>query len=670
MSFGCFDEESGVAACSDALSLEDEGPGQSVTGFAMDVAGNANSATVDDINIDLTAPTLTGSATTPPNANGWYAGDVTIAWTGQDGLSGIDPGTQPEDSVISGEGSDLGASASIADKAGNLGNGSVTGIKIDRGAPTISGATVNDDGTPRSANGAGWFGSAVRVRFTCDDTLSGVENCASDAVLMDDGANQSASGDVTDKAGNTASTAVTGINVDSQAPTTTADATCTLKNGWCSGDAATVTLSATDQAGLSGVKEIRYQIDAGAWETSPGSSVDVAVPLAEDSGEATVRFFAVDDADNAELQKGVSLLFDNVAPTVTATLDPTPNAAGWNNDDVTVTFDAEDDEGGSGVDADALTAPTTISGETSGTAVSGSALDLAGNLGTTVVTVKLDKTDPTITGATTTSPNAGGWFNGPVTVHFECDDGRSGIAVCPADMVLSGDGEDQSVTGTAIDNAGNSDSYTVSGIDIDATAPTIDSVSPANGSIHTLGDVPQKACQASDGGSSLAGPCSIVVTGGQPNGVGTFSFVATATDEAGNTSTSAGSYQVIYRFDGFRQPINGTAHQAGTAPDFSVFKAGSTVPAKLQLKRADGTIVQANSLPQWLTPVKGSPMSAPVDESVYTVAATSGSTYRWDATDQQYIYNWGTPKAGNGFFWRIGVQLDDGRTYYVNIGLK
>jgi TRAP-type uncharacterized transport system substrate-binding protein len=100
-----------------------------------------------------------------------------------------------------------------------------------------------------------------------------------------------------------------------------------------------------------------------------------------------------------------------------------------------------------------------------------------------------------------------------------------------------------------------------------------------------------------------------------------------------------------------------------------VFKAGSTVPVKLQLKKSNGTVVQTNAAPVWLTPVKGSAMSAPVDETVYTVSADSGSTYRYDSSAQQYIYNWKTPNAG-GNYYRIGVTLDDGQTYYVNIGLR
>lgn len=73
------------------------------------------------------------------------------------------------------------------------------------------------------------------------------------------------------------------------------------------------------------------------------------------------------------------------------------------------------------------------------------------------------------------------------------------------------------------------------------------------------------------------------------------------------------------------RPLNHTAHQIGTS--MSVFKAGSTVPVKYQLKNADGDLVQAATAPRWLTPVEGSSMCLPIDESVYTDAGDSGSTY-------------------------------------------
>ncbi|MES2315133.1 MAG: PxKF domain-containing protein [Patescibacteria group bacterium] len=121
-----------------------------------------------------------------------------------------------------------------------------------------------------------------------------------------------------------------------------------------------------------------------------------------------------------------------------------------------------------------------------------------------------------------------------------------------------------------------------------------------------------------------------------------------------------------YIFSGFLQPINDTGHQKDQTA--SVFKAGSTVPVKFQLKKLDGTITQATTTPIWLTPLQGSKMSAAVDESVYSDAATSGNTFKWDGS--QYIYNWSTKGLIPGYWYKISVKLDDGNTYSVTVGLK
>jgi hypothetical protein len=168
-----------------------------------------------------------------------------------------------------------------------------------------------------------------------------------------------------------------------------------------------------------------------------------------------------------------------------------------------------------------------------------------------------------------------------------------------------------------------------------------------------------------DADSGPAG-CQVAVTGGLANGVGTFTYRAAARDGAGNTTTLTGSYRVIYRFDGFLQPINDTAHQVGTST--SVFKGGSTVPVKLQLKRAGGALVQANGAPLWLAPAKGGATTAPVDADAYSLPADSTSAYRWDGS--HYQFNWSTAAAARGYYHRIGVRLDDGQTYTVDIGLR
>ena len=664
--FTCTDADSGingVAGCAGDTTLTNDGAGQKVKGDAVDVAGNRSSTDFGPVNIDKTKPTLKG-VPDDPNGAGWYKGDVKVTWVGDDALSGIDPATQPAASTITGEGSNLGAGpVTITDKAGNSSDpASVSGIKIDRTAPVVNGAPTTQP------NAAGWYQGEVVVDFTCTDTLSGVAGCPTSKLLKGDGANQSVtSGPATDVAGNiSAGKTVGGINIDGTAPSTTANNQCNATNGYCTGTTATVVLSAADQTGLSGVKEIHYVVNGGTEQVAAAASKSVSVPL-DGSGTATVKYWAVDAAGNVESANAVSLKYDNIAPTVTHTLTPAPNADEWNNSNVTVTFSAKDDDSGSGVAS--VSSPVTVSTETAGQVVTGTAKDTAGNTATDSVTVKLDKTAPTISGAITSgTKTASGWYNGPVTVTFTCADAgtvKSGIATCPDPVTLTANGAN-TASGTATDKAGNTATASVSGINIDQEKPTLTTADVnVQGGTYTLGSVPAATCTATDSFSGLAS-CTVTVTGGNANGVGTFTYTATATDKAGNTSTVTGSFTVKYRFDGFLQPINNTAHQVGTST--SVFKAGSTVPAKFQLKNSAGTVVQSVTAPVWLTPVKGSAMSAPVDESVYTASGDSGSTYRYDTTAQQYIYNWKTGTGGN--YYRIGVKLDDGQTYYVNIGLR
>lgn len=650
----------GVAGCAGDTTLTNEGADQSVQGDAVDVAGNRSQAVVDGINIDKTRPTLVGVPATP-NAAGWHRGDVRVEWVGNDGLSGLDPATQPEAGTVTGEGVDLGTGpVTIKDKAGNTSEGaSVRGINIDRTSPVVTGRPTTE------ANGVGWYRGEVTVDFSCEDALSGIALCPTSKVLRGDGANQSVTSDPSvDKAGNSSLGAkVGGINIDGTPPSSTSNNTCTAVNDYCKGDTATVLLNAVDQTGLSGVQEIRYSVDEGPVQVAAGASASVDVPLTG-SGTGTIAYYAVDRAGNAESPNAVALKWDNIAPTVSHSLSPAPNADDWNNSDVTVRFSAKDDDKGSGV---ATVSPSVVvSAETSGQVITGSASDTAGNVGTDSVTVKLDKTAPAISGAVTAGNlTASGWYSGPVTVTFTCSDDLSGIAACPDPVILSVNGTN-AASGTATDKAGNTRSVIVGGIRIDQEKPTLTAADVnVQGRIYTLGSTPAATCTATDELSGIAS-CSVTVAGGSSNGVGTWTYTATAVDRAGNTTTITGTYRVIYRFEGFAQPINDTAHQIGSST--SVFKAGSTVPVKFQLKNSAGVSVASTVAPTWLTPVKGSAMTAAVDESVYAASPDSGSAFRYDAASAQYIYNWKTGTGGN--YWRVGVRLDDGQTYFVNIGLR
>ena len=183
--------------------------------------------------------------------------------------------------------------------------------------------------------------------------------------------------------------------------------------------------------------------------------------------------------------------------------------------------------------------------------------------------------------------------------------------------------------------------------------------------IYTLGAKPSPTCSATDEHSGVAASCTVSTTGGNANGVGEYTVTATATDKAGNTATDTVKYRVIYKWDGFRQPITDTAHDQGAV---SMFKAGSTIPVKYQLKKADGTVVQG-AAGSWITPVKGAVTFAPLTDDGTSLAADSGSLFRSDGSGQ-WIYNWGTAKADANKQFTIGVRLDDGQVYSAVIGLR
>ena len=75
-------------------------------------------------------------------------------------------------------------------------------------------------------------------------------------------------------------------------------------------------------------------------------------------------------------------------------------------------------------------------------------------------------------------------------------------------------------------------------------------------------------------------------------------------------------------------------------------------------------------LRSWITPVKGAASFASVTEDGTAAAADSGSLFRYDATDRQWIYNWGTSKADANKQFTIGVRLDDGQVYSTVISLR
>ncbi|HZT82478.1 MAG TPA: Ig-like domain-containing protein, partial [Gemmataceae bacterium] len=426
-------------------------------------------------------------------------------------LSGVASSSSP---ATLGEGANQSVTGTVTDLAGNTASATVSGINIDETAPTISASATTADAQPYVSGT--WTNQDVTVHFTTSDALSGIASSPADVTLSGEGAGQSVSGTAYDKAGNSASATFSDIRIDKTAPASSISLAGTAgSNGWYVSNV-TVTLSAVDQASLSGVAATEYRINGGAWTT-------YTAPFTLTDGVYTVDYRSTDHAGNVETFKSQQVKVDTVAPAVTLTPDRSADHNGWYNHAVSFTVGATDS--GSGVVSQ--TSNFTYSGPDSATAeVSATATDEAGNSTTVSFDFQYDATAPVTTVALVSGPtkNASGWYTGAVTVTLSAADqaGLSGVAAtyCTVDgggqqagttVALTDDGV-HTIQYWSVDAAGNVEAAHTLTVKIDQTAPAINAVrdllayAAAHGGWNNA-DV-TASYTASDAASGLASPDS------------------------------------------------------------------------------------------------------------------------------------------------------------------
>lgn len=174
---------------------------------------------------------------------------------------------------------------------------------------------------------------------------------------------------------------------------------------------------------------------------------------------------------------------DNDPPTIQATVSPAPNAAGWNNTNVTVTFICGDATS----PVASCPAPKTVISEGANQVISGTATDAAGNSASTSVTLNIDKTPPVI--SITSPANGATVSSSSISVSGVVSDGLSGIAAVTCDGILAPvqngsfscsvtlTSGANTITTQAIDIAGNISSFTEN-VTFSIPPPVISSFSP------------------------------------------------------------------------------------------------------------------------------------------------------------------------------------------------
>ena len=210
---------------------------------------------------------------------------------------------------------------------------------------------------------------------------------------------------------------------------------------------------------------------------------------------------------------------------------------------------------------------------------------------------------------------------------------------------------------TCTDNAGNTVTQIVNGINIDKTAPTLSpSVSPnpieQNGSATA-------SPNASDGLSGVASSsCGPVVT----SQVGTFSVTCQATDWAGNTATKSVNYVVKspFNFSGFQSPI-----VLGTLNSRT---AGAAVPVKFSVGGNKGLNILAAGSPT--SKLLTCPAGATVTPATETTTSSNGGGLQYNASTDTYTYVWKTEKSWAGTCRTLVLKLTDGIEHTADFQFK
>jgi parallel beta-helix repeat protein len=345
----------------------------------------------------------------------------TITSNGGDGINIVASQADIRDNIVRDNGgcgvradadSTVTGSVTSANFGGNQGGGLCEkALKLDTEPPTI---TAKLEPRPTAQ---GWNNSDVRVTFECIDNLSGIASCSSEPkTLTQEGKDQPVTGEAVDNMGNRASTTVK-VSIDKTKPIIQAGSPRgTLGNeGWYRSDV-TVPFTATDN--LSGF-DPDGRLSASFEGTTSGEGTDRYV-------EGRIKDRAGNEADPVSLGP---FKVDKTAPTVTAELSPRPNAQGWNNTDVTVSFRCEDRVSGVARCSD----PVRVTQE-GRQEIRGTGEDRAGNVGSVTVAVNLDKTPPT--GSLTINDGTDSTTSTTVTLRITANDPLSGVA----EMRFSNDG--------------------------------------------------------------------------------------------------------------------------------------------------------------------------------------------------------------------------------------
>jgi hypothetical protein len=335
-------------------------------------------------------------------------------------------------------------SGSCVDNAGNRsGNAPSATIKYDASAPTVTGVS-----TGRSPDSNGWFNHPVSVALQgTDNGPSGINQCDGFTYSGPD-TNGNVGGQCVDNAGNAAGGQVA-FKYDATPPSVSGQpARGPDGNGWFN-HAVTINFGGSDAAsGIASCSSTTYN--------------------GPETGGTTLNGTCTDNAGNTG-SGTYGMRFDTTPPGgVTANLARGPDANGWYNHPLGITFSGSD--GLSGIAS--CTSMSYNGPDSAGATATGSCTDNAGNTSAPLSkSFQFDDSPPSVQAQPSRSPDSGTWYNHAVGISFVGSDGGSGVASCSSTSYGGPDGGGIGIGGSCADHAGNTGTASMA-LNYDATPPT------------------------------------------------------------------------------------------------------------------------------------------------------------------------------------------------------
>jgi len=495
---------------------------------AFDNADNAETVQSQLVQVDTTAP-LSAISCNNGSCASWFNAPVSVTLssvddTGGSGVSKIvyttdgSTPTSTHGTVYAGAFAISGSLTLKYRAFDNAGNAEVTNsqaIQIDTAAPSST-IKCNNGNCATS-----FYAAAVSVTHSATDsggsgvsqivyTIDGSDPTSTNGAVYTAAFTLASTATVKyrafDRAGNAEAIKSQLIRVDTTAPVSSINCNgAACGSGWFNAPVS-VTLSASDNSGGSGLSKIVYTTDGSTPTSTHGTTY--AAPFTVSASPTTVKYRAFDSVGNAENTNSLTIQIDTVTPASMIRCNAVNCSASYYNAPVSVTLSASD-VGGSGVSAIVYTTDNSTPTQSNGTVYTSAftvastitvkyrSFDGAGNAEpVNSALIQVDTTPPSSTLNCSGSPCSGtAWYPSGVSISLSATDDASGVSSI---RYTTNGTVPTKTTGTlysssftliatttinyrAFDNAGNSENNHALTVQVDSTVPTVSVTSPSAG---------------------------------------------------------------------------------------------------------------------------------------------------------------------------------------------